>query len=112
MSARAWQETDGAFQLGDLRACHKEVIYNRVAGMGRLTRGSECLVSQDAGLKGRGGSRDRNPEAMLHPDDMTERAPQQEWQPAETNANPQPGGVSTGNELGNNHPDLPLFPPS
>lgn len=65
MPARAWQETDGTFQLGALRECNKEAIYNSVAGMRGLTRDSKYLVSKGVGLKGRGGSGDQKPEGRL-----------------------------------------------
>lgn len=76
MLARAWQETDGTFKLGNLREGNKEAIYKGVAGMVRLTRDSEStwLAVMCAGS---GRSSYQNPEAMLHPGSKMESAIQQ-----------------------------------
>lgn len=76
MLARAWQETDGTFKLGNLREGNKEAIYKGVAGMGRLTRDSEStwLAMMCTGW---GRSSYQNPEAMLHPGGVMESAIQQ-----------------------------------
>lgn len=107
MPARARQEPDGPFRLGDLREDNKEAIYKGVAGIGRLNKGQlEYLASNDT-------YRVREQQlagATPHPGGMMESAIQQEWQPEQRQKCHQPSGFPAGSELEDEHPDLSSLP--
>lgn len=103
--ARTWQETDGTFQLGDLRECNKKQF--TMVCRGWETNRGPCMPKQQSCVRSgvavlaprlKGERRERFSESGSHATSMKERASPQEWWPGLRRMLPT-RGISAGIEL-------------